>query len=63
MSAVKDDFKGEIQNVKADQHTDLLEQSKVATNIEHSLGVIEAIKLYPYAIFWATLFAWSLVSS
>ncbi|RFU35561.1 hypothetical protein B7463_g783, partial [Scytalidium lignicola] len=39
----------------------LQEQSKVATQHEHSLTVIEAIKLYPWAIFWAVIFAWSLV--
>ncbi|ETI24469.1 hypothetical protein G647_03838 [Cladophialophora carrionii CBS 160.54] len=54
-------MKGEVLNVKEEQHAEMLEQSKVATHIEHSLGVIEAIKLYPYAVFWAALFAWSLV--
>ncbi|KIV79738.1 hypothetical protein PV11_07283 [Exophiala sideris] len=50
-----------IQHIGKDQHEDLHEQSKVATDIEHSLGVIEAVKLYPMAVVWATLFAWSLV--
>ena len=63
MATSKDDFKGEVLDVKEEQHAEMLQQSKVATDIEHSLGVIEAIKLYPYAVFWAALFAWSLVSS
>lgn len=50
-----------VKNVGKHQDGDLIEQSKVATNIEHSLGVIEAVKLYPMAVLWATLFAWSLV--
>ncbi|KAJ9619124.1 hypothetical protein H2204_012771 [Knufia peltigerae] len=44
-----------------DHSGDIRERSKVATDIEHSLGVIEAVKLYPMAVLWATLFAWSLV--
>ncbi len=56
------DRKGEIlKNVKADHDVDINEQSRVATQIEHSLGVIEAVKLYPMAVVWASLFAWSLV--
>ncbi|KIW79504.1 hypothetical protein AYO20_02831 [Fonsecaea nubica] len=61
MSSRKDDTKGEVTNVKEEHHAELLEQSKIATHIEHSLGVIEAVKLYPMAVFWASLFAWSLV--
>jgi hypothetical protein len=61
MATSRGDIKGEVLNVKEEQHAELMEQSKVATHIEHSLGVIEAIKLYPYAVLWASLFAWSLV--
>jgi hypothetical protein len=58
---VKDDLKNEVQNIKEANHADMIEQSKAATQVEHSLGVIEAVKLYPYAVCWAALFAWSLV--
>ena len=63
MSTGRGDLKGEVLDVKEEEHAEMMEQSKVATHIEHSLGVIEAIKLYPYAVFWAALFAWSLVSA
>ncbi len=61
MATSKANLKGEVLDVKEEQHAEMLQQSKVATHIEHSLGVIEAIKLYPYAVLWAALFAWSLV--
>jgi len=37
------------------------EQSREATHMEHSLTTIEALRLYPKAVFWAAFFAWSLV--
>jgi SP family general alpha glucoside:H+ symporter-like MFS transporter len=40
---------------------DIIAQAKLATETEHSLSTIEAIKAYPMAIFWATIFATSLV--
>lgn len=56
------DTKADItKSVSKDHNGDMREQSKLATEIEHSLGVIEAVKLYPMAVLWATLFAWSLV--
>jgi hypothetical protein len=58
---VKDNLKNEVQNINEENHADMIEQSKAATQVEHSLGVIEAVKLYPYAVCWAALFAWSLV--
>jgi hypothetical protein len=60
-SDIKDELKDEVQNVKEENHAEMIEQSKAATQVEHSLGVIEAVKLYPYAVCWAALFAWSLV--
>ncbi|OAP64575.1 hypothetical protein AYL99_00547 [Fonsecaea erecta] len=61
MSSSKVDSKGEITNVKEEHHAELLEKSKIATHNEHSLGVIEAVKLYPMAVIWASIFASSLV--
>ena len=61
MSAPKNDLTGDVLDVKEEQHAEMLQKSQVATSIEHSLGVVEAIKLYPYAVLWAGLFAWSLV--
>lgn len=55
------DSKDQVTNIKEQQHEDLKAQSKVATELEHSLGVWEAISLYPMAIVWASLFAMSLV--
>lgn len=63
MSGFKSDRAGESTMV-ADAKKDVLpvqEQSKLATEREHSMGTLEAIKLYPKAIFWASIFCWALV--
>lgn len=51
----------DVEGIDIKDIAQIQEQSKLATEHEHSLGTIEAIKLYPKAIFWAALFAWSLV--
>jgi sugar porter (SP) family MFS transporter len=37
------------------------EQSKAATEHEHTMGTWEAIVLYRKAVFWASIFSWALV--
>jgi hypothetical protein len=61
MAEIQKDLKGEVVDVEDEKHAQMLQRSQAATNLEHSLGVFEAIKLYPYAVLWASLFAWSLV--
>ena len=51
----------DVPSIHDKDRLQLQEQSKIATEHEHSLGTIEAIRLYPKAIFWAVVFAWSLV--
>jgi SP family general alpha glucoside:H+ symporter-like MFS transporter len=40
---------------------DMVEQSAMATAREHEMGVLESIRLYPYAIMWSVFFGWALV--
>lgn len=59
----------EMPNLKVDakdyiddkKELDIIAQAKRATETEHALTTIEAIKAYPMAIFWASVFAMSLV--
>ncbi|KAG0649561.1 Maltose transport MAL31 [Hyphodiscus hymeniophilus] len=47
--------------VREHEKLDLGEQSAMATAREHEMGVLESIKLYPYAIGWSVFFGWALV--
>lgn len=35
--------------------TQIIEQAKEATEIEHTLSVVECVKNYPMAIFWSIM--------
>jgi sugar porter (SP) family MFS transporter len=54
----KDDVTDYIEVKKA---PDIIAEAKRATETEHALTTLEAIKAYPMAIFWASIFATSLV--
>lgn len=52
---------GDVTLVDEKDRAQIQEQTKIATYNEHSIGVLEAIKLYPMAILWSAVFAMSLV--
>jgi MFS transporter, SP family, general alpha glucoside:H+ symporter len=48
-------------SIDGKERLDIIAQARLATETEHSLTTIEALKAYPMAIFWATIFCTSLV--
>jgi SP family general alpha glucoside:H+ symporter-like MFS transporter len=47
--------------IDMNEKPDIISQAKLATEIEHTLTTLEAIKAYPMAIFWGSIFATSLI--
>jgi SP family general alpha glucoside:H+ symporter-like MFS transporter len=56
------DIKNEMEDdIDPKKELDITVQARRATETEHALTTIEAIKAYPMAIFWAAAFATSLI--
>jgi SP family general alpha glucoside:H+ symporter-like MFS transporter len=56
--------KGEYieQNERVDHHTNGRSEAVTAENLEHSMTMIEAVKAYPMACFWAFVVSFTIVS-
>ncbi|KAG0644968.1 Maltose transport MAL31 [Hyphodiscus hymeniophilus] len=58
----KPNFRDDVNDhMDAKGELNIVAQAKLATETEHALTTLEAIKAYPMAIFWASVFATSLI--
>lgn len=54
-------MKGVADRLGEGEFADVLEGARDATEMEHGMGMWEAVKLYPYAVAWSMLASTALV--